>query len=232
MTRDALLALGTRAWAGRGVWSVAAFLFPTVAIVKDESVALAMLLFVTETLCASALLAVRLRVSRWMPTGDDTARRRLHDVRQVLLYFVTPFSLACGVMLGAVTLIEAQNGRGTFDWALFVDRTRWMAAMLFASAVLDSAIAPVRSVHWLETGVAWQGSRTAVLFLCVLLGWPVMLWTGTTQGFFWIFFGLRLLTDLGSLKPGERERIRAQMFGEAHVPTLAPLDTAPENHYR
>jgi hypothetical protein len=72
-------------------------------------------------------------------------------------------------------------------------------------------------VTWLETGVAWQGSRTAVLFLCVLLGWPLMLFTGTTQSFFWIFFALRLLSDFGSLKPGERERIRTTMFGDAYL---------------
>jgi len=47
-----------------------------------------------------------------------------------------------------------------------------------------------------------------------------MLFTGTTQSFFWVFFGLRLLSDLGSLKPGERERIRAQMFGEPFNPGI------------
>ena len=47
-----------------------------------------------------------------------------------------------------------------------------------------------------------------------------MLFTGTTQAFFWIFFGLRLLSDFGSLRPAERERIRAQMFGEPYAPTV------------
>ena len=221
MTRAGLLSLGTRFGAGHGVRSIVAFLFPTLAIVKDDSVTLAMLLFLAETLCASALLGARLLGSRRALAGDDGARRRLHDVGRMLLIFVTPFSLACAVMLSAVTLIEVDKGRSTFDVALFAQRVRWMVTMLLASAVLDSIIAPVRSVHWLETGVAWQGSRTAVMFLCVLLGWPVMLFTGTTQAFFWIFFALRLLSDFGSLKPGERERIRAQLFGEPYTPRVA-----------
>ena len=74
------------------------------------------------------------------------------------------------------------------------------------------------------------------MILAVVLGWPVMLFTGTTQSFFWTFFGLRLLSDLGSLRPTERERIRAQMFGPPYAPgaresaVTAPgtaVDTAP-----
>lgn len=218
MARDALLSLGTRFGAGHGLWSIVAFIFPTLAIVKDDSVALAMLLFVMETLLASALLGVRVLVSRGAMAGDDRAWRRLGEVGKMLLIFVAPFSLVCAVMLGVVTLIEVDKGRATFDLSLLAERARWMATMLLASAVLDSLVAPVRSVQWLETGVAWQGSRTAVLFLCMLLGWPVMLFTGTTQAFFWVFFALRLISDAGSLRPGERERIRANMFGEAYVP--------------
>ena len=164
------LSLGTRFNAGHGLWSIVAFIFPTVAIVKDDSVGLAMLLFVVETLLASALLAARLLIPRRAMSGDDDARRRLHEAGKVLLVFVTPFSLACAVMVGAATFIEVANGRADYEFWSYVDRARWMAGMLLASAVLDSVIAPVRSVHWLETGVAWQGSRTAVLFLCVLLG--------------------------------------------------------------
>ena len=209
--------LATRFGAGHGVWSLASFFFPAFAIVKDESVSLAMLLFLLETLLASALLAARVGVSRRVMRADPSAVRRLGEVLKILLLFVLPFSLGCAVLLGAVTFIEIDKVRATFDAAVHADRVKWMALTLLASAVLDSILAPVRSVNWLETGVAWQGSRTAVLFLCVLLGWPVMLFTGTTQAFFWIFFFLRLLSDFGSLKPGERERIRSTMFGEAHT---------------
>lgn len=197
---------------GHGLWSVAAFLFPTLAIVGDDSVVVAMLLFVMETLVAASLLAVRLAASRRGRRPDDAEALRLRQVARALLVFVGPFSLACAVMLSAVAFIEAAKGGIEIDLAVFFDRAKWMALALVASAVLDSLLAPVRSIHWLETGVAWQGSRTAVLFLAVLLGWPVMLFTGTSQSFLWIFFALRLLSDLGSLRPGERERIRAQMF--------------------
>lgn len=220
MAHPALSSLATRFGAGHGLWSIVAFLFPTLAIVQDGSVAVAMLLFLTETLIASALLAARLGVSMRVLGRDRAARQRLREIGKVLLIFVTPFSLACAVMLGVVTFIEVDKGRATFDAAQFADRVRWMGTMLLASAVLDSVLAPVRSVQWLETSVAWQGSRTAVMFLCVLLGWPVMLFTGTTGGFFWIFFALRLLSDLGSLKSGERERIRTNMFGEPHRPSI------------
>ena len=147
-------------------------------------------------------------------------------------------------MFGAVAFIEFAKGRLRLRFWSFGERASWMAGMLLASAVIDSLIAPVRSVQWIETGVAWQGSRTAVMTLCLMLGWPVMLFSGTSQGFFWIFFALRLLSDLGGLRPGERERIRANMFGEQaghqlmgpgerirhQAPTLAHPRAALQNH--
>ncbi len=225
MSSHVLQSLVGRLGAGRGLWAFTAFLFPTLAIVEDDSVALAMLLFVGETLLASALLGVRVMTSRRAHVADAPAAWRLHEAWRVLLFFVGPFSLACAVMLSAVTAIEASKGGLHLDLGAFLDRGKWMALMLVASVVIDTLIAPVRSVHWLETSVAWQGSRTAVMFLSVLVGWPFMLFFGTTQAFFWVFFALRLLADLGSLAPGERERIRAQMFGEPYAVPRA-LDTA------
>jgi len=218
MARQALLSLGTRFSAGHGLWSLVACFFPAAALIKDDSVAMAMLLFLLETLMAAALLVVRLSTSRRAARDDHEARRRLGEAIRMVQFFVLPFSLGCAVLLGVVTFIEVEKGRAAFDVASHLDRAKWMALALLASACLDSIIAPIRSVTWLETGVSWQGSRTAVMILVVLLGWPVMLFTGTTQSFFWVFFGLRLLSDLGSLKPGELERIRAQMFGEAYTP--------------
>ncbi len=218
MASHVLQTIGARLGAGRGLWAFVAFLFPTLAVVRDDSVALAMLLFVAETLLASALLGVRVAASRRAHGSDVTAAYRLHEAWRVLLIFVGPFSLACAFMLGAVTAIEASKGGIHVDLAAFLDRGKWMALLLVASVAIDTLVAPVRSVHWLETSVAWQGSRTAVMFLAVLVGWPFMLFTGTTQAFFWIFFALRLLTDIGSLQPGERERIRTQMFGEPYAP--------------
>ena len=219
--RQALVHLATRVGAGQGLWSLAAFLFPTLALVRDESVALAMLLFSSETLIASGLLLARLWIARRHAEEQD-ARRRLTEVHRLLVVLVLPFTAVCIVMVAAVTLIEHGN-RGGLDGVgtLFVERGRWMALMLVAAATLDTLIAPVRSVHWLEIGASWQWSRTAVFFLTVLLGWPVMLYTGTTQGFFWIFFGFRLLSDLGTLMPGERERIRKTTFGEPFTPAMS-----------
>jgi hypothetical protein len=218
MAHPVLGSLATRFGAGHGLWSIVAFLFPMLAVVKDDSVAMAMLLFLLETLMASAVLVVRLSASRRAARDDHEARRRLGEAIRMVQFFVLPFSLGCAVLLGAVTFIEVEKGRAAFDAASHLDRAKWMTLSLFASAGLDSIIAPIRSVTWLETGVSWQGSRTAVMILVVLLGWPVMLFTGTTQSFFWTFFGLRLLSDLGSLRPAERERIRAQMFGEPFNP--------------
>ena len=45
MASHVLGAIGARLGAGRGLWSFVAFLFPTLAVVRDDSVALAMLLF-------------------------------------------------------------------------------------------------------------------------------------------------------------------------------------------
>lgn len=226
MSRHALLSIGTRFSAGHGLWSLVAFFFPAAALIRDDSVAMAMLLFLLETLMASALLVIRLSVSRRAARDDHEARRRLREAIRVVQFFVLPFSLGCAVLLGAVAFIEVDKGRATFDIASHLDRAKWMALSLLASACLDSAIAPIRSVTWLETGVSWQGSRTAVMVLVVLLGWPVMLFTGTTQAFFWIFFGLRLLSDAGSMRASERERIREQLFGPAYVPIASALDAS------
>ncbi len=223
MASHVLQSLAVRLGGGRSLWAVAAFLFPTLAIVKDDSVALAMLLFVGETLLASALLAIRVMVSRRASHTQPGAASRLHEAWRVLLFFVGPFSLACAFMLAVVTFIETSNGGLQVDMRAFLDRAAWMALALLASAVIESLLAPVRTVHWIESGISWQGSRTAVLFLAVLVGWPVMLVTGTTQGFFWIFFMLRLLSDLGSLRASERERIRARIFGEPYVPGASAL---------
>ena len=54
MASHAWQALGPRFGAGHGLWSVVSFFFPALAIVKDESVSLAMLLFLLETRRSSA----------------------------------------------------------------------------------------------------------------------------------------------------------------------------------
>lgn len=226
------MSLGLRANAGHGVWAVIAFLFPVVATVHDDSVILAILLFVLETLLASAVLLVR-TLGRRGGSDDDHGRRRLHEARRVLQLFVAPFSLGCIFMFATVALIEYSKGRLPVEGVgLLRERASWMAGMLLASALLDTLIAPVRSVQWLETAIAWQSSRTAVMTVVLMLGWPVMLFTGSSHGFFWVFFTLRLLSDAGSLRGSERERIRERMFGSPYVPgaqasAVAGAATAP-----
>jgi hypothetical protein len=227
MARPIATAMLGRLGAGRGAWSIAAFLFPTLALVEDGRVAIAMLLFVMETLLASALLGARIFVASRASHVEPDAQARLREIRRLLLILVLPFSLVCGVMLGAVTLIEhANTGRFEGQAATFVSRASWMAGVLLASAVLDAVVAPVRSVPWLEATAAWQWSRTAVLFLTMLIGWPVMLFSGTSQAFAWIFFAFRLLTDVATLMPGERERIRGVVFGGPREPDLTTRDVA------
>jgi hypothetical protein len=213
VAQQLLSSIAVRVGAGHGLWTIAAFLFPTLAIIRDDSVILAILLFVLETLLASLVLAARTLVAVRGGAHDGEAGRRVTEARRVLLFFVAPFGLGCMVMFAAVALIEYTNGRLPVEGlGLFRERATWMATMLLASAALDTLIAPVRSVQWLETAVAWQGSRTSVMTLVLLVGWPVILVTGTSQGFFWVFFAFRLLSDVGSLWPGQREQIRARMF--------------------
>ncbi len=110
MARQALLSLGTRFGAGHGLWSIVAFLFPMLAVVKDDSVGMAMLLFLLETLMASALLVVRLSASRRAARDDHEARRRLGEAIRMVQFFVLPFSLGCAMLLGVVTFIEVAEG--------------------------------------------------------------------------------------------------------------------------
>ena len=42
---------------------------------------------------------------------------------------------------------------------------------------------------WLESAAAWQGSRTSVLVIGFLVGTPFMLWCGNSQAYFWVWFG-------------------------------------------
>lgn len=206
----------SRLGVGQALWAAAAFFFPTLAVVRDESVGVAMLLFLLETLLMSALLAVRVGVARRQ--AQPAAAERLVHVRRVLQFFVAPFGLATAAMFGAVVAIEGAKGRLPPDtFATLMDRASWMAVMLAAGAALDAITSPVRSVGWLESAVSWQASRTSVMTLVLFIGWPIMLATGSSQAYFWVFFAFRLLCDLGSLASRERERIRERTFGPPFV---------------
>ena len=86
------------------------------AVVKDDSVGMAMLLFLLETLMASALLVVRLSASRRAMRDDHEARRRLGEAIRMVQFFVLPFSLGCAMLLGVVTFIEVERGAPPSTW--------------------------------------------------------------------------------------------------------------------
>ena len=220
MTSTAGQSLGARfgAQAGSGVWTSASFLFPALSVWHDASVALAMVLFVLETLLASALLGVRIAFARRAAPREDDASRRLAKAARLLVQLVLPFSLVPGVLLLGYASIDAQHGRLDIGLDGYVERARWMGLVLLGGAVLDSLLAPVRSVTWLESAAAWQASRTSVIVIAFLIGTPIMLWSGNSQGYFWSWFGLRAFSDLNALRPSERERLRLHFLGpEAQV---------------
>ena len=219
MTSTAGQTLGARvgAQAGAGVWTSASFLFPALSVWHDASVALAMVLFVLETLLASTLLGVRIALAR-RGVHDHDAAGRLRKVARLLLQLVLPFSLVPGVLLLGYASIDAQQGRLSVDVDGYAERARWMGTVLLGGAVLDSLLAPVRSVTWIESAAAWQASRTSVIVIAFLIGTPIMLWSGNSQGYFWAWFGLRLFSDVNALRPSERERLRLHFLGpEAKV---------------
>jgi hypothetical protein len=212
MALQSALSQGVRAIAGRGVWVGTSFAFPALALFKDDSVALAMVLFILETLLGSAILAVRLRLARRASTEPE-ASARVGKALRLLGEFVLPFSVVPCFLLIAFTAIDAQRVDVWAWYATYASRAQGMALLLVAGAVLDTLIAPVRTVMWLETAAAWQASRTSVLVLAFMLGVPVMILKNTTQGFFWAYFGLRLFSDINGLRPDERERLRVHFLG-------------------
>ena len=212
MTLQSALSLGARAIAGRGLWVGTSFAFPALALFKDDSVALAMVLFILETLLGSAVLVVRMRGAR-RATSEPDAAARIGKAMRLLGEFVLPFSLVPCILLVAFTALDAERVDLRTWYATYASRAQGMALLLLAGAALDSLIAPVRTVAWLETAAAWQASRTSVLVLAFLLGVPVMIATSSTQGFFWAYFGLRLFGDLNGMRPSERERLRTHFLG-------------------
>ncbi|BCS34578.1 hypothetical protein TBR22_A38060 [Luteitalea sp. TBR-22] len=196
--------------AGRGLWSIVAFVFPSAALVQGEHYGIAVLLFVAETAIALALLGVRLAIAWRASAAEPEVRARLKRTRRsvpgALLMILV--GLVWGVGFAGVAL-----GLSPPDDLLdtMMARARPMVGGLLLAAILDTVVAPVRSPAWLETGIAWQASRASVVIVSILIGLPIAYFFGG-QGMLWSFLGLRLFADLGGMKPGERERIRATMF--------------------
>lgn len=210
MAREALVSLGVRSLAGRGLWGLVAFVFPSLAAVEQDGAAAAVLLYLTETVVALAILLLRLQVA-WRASGDDEpTRARLSRTRQgvggVLLMILVCLVWGLG-LVGYLTVMSEARA----VWATFIERSGPMIAMLLLAALLDTIVAPVRTPAWLETGFAWQASRSSIVVVSMLVGGPLAFWFGA-PALVWSFLALRLLADLGGLRRSERERIRAQMF--------------------
>ena len=89
-----------------------------------------------------------------------------------------------------------------------------MALALIGGAVLDSLLAPVRTVTWSSSWL--RGRRavgTSVLVIAFLVGTPYMVWSGHSQAYFWIWVVLRLFSDVNTLRLSERERLRLHFLG-------------------
>lgn len=221
MPRDALLALGTRASAGRGLWSVVSFAVPSASLLDEEHYGVAVLLFVAETLIALALLGVRLTVA-WRASADELAvRDRLRKTRRNIpgVLVMTAVGLVWATAMAALTLgVQPPDDL----LGVLAGRLQPLALGLLAAALLDTIIAPVRSPVWLETGIAWQASRASVVLASILFGLPFAAYFGVSA-LLWSFLGLRLIADLGGMTRGERERIRSLTFdsgGSADSRTL------------
>ena len=156
---------------------------------------------------------MRVLLARRVAADTPETRSRLDKALRLLLQMVLPFSLVPGVLLLGYAAIDGQQGRLDIGFDDYLERARWMAIMLFGGALLDTVMAPVRSVDWLESAAAWQGSRTSVLVIGFLVGTPLMLWFGNSQAYLWPWMALRLFADLNGLRPSERERLRLHLLG-------------------
>ena len=224
MARDVIGSLGARAFAGRGLWGIAAFLFPSLAAVEQDGAAAAVSLYLTETAVALAILWFRLQVALRASRDDAPTHARLTRTRRglpgVLLMILVCLVWGVG-LVGYLTVMSEPRA----VWATFVERSGPMVAALLLAALLDTIVAPVRTPAWLETGFAWQASRSSVVVVSMLIGVPLAFWLGP-PALVWSFLGLRLVADLGGLRRSERERIRANMFDGPAVPDPAARSTA------
>ncbi len=209
------LAAWARGVAGGAVWSGTALVVPAIAVIRDHQVALAIVLFAMETVLASAILRFRIaRALHGMPF-DTEASARLRAARGAA-GTAAAFSLGSGgLVLVFFLAYDLQAAQLPAVAAALVPWITWMVAGLLAGAILDSFLAPVGSVAWLETSAAWQFRRIAAPAFAYLPGALLTAWMGTSQGFLWPWFVVRAFTDITALSPGAREQTRSVVFGLA-----------------
>ncbi len=173
-----------------------------------------MVLYVVETLLGSSILTVRIALR---PARGCEARTRMRgSARPLRLLFqmVLPFSLVPGVLLLGYAAIDVQQGRLVADVDGYLERARWMAIMLLGGAVLDSLLAPVRTVDMARVrgGVAGEphvGARDRA-------SWSARRscsGAATRRPTSGPGSALRLFSDVNALRPSERERLRLHFLG-------------------
>jgi hypothetical protein len=199
---------------GQTLWTIATGAVPSLSLLAGEPLWIAAALFWAETILASVVVGARVAI-RWRQArqrGADSERRHLGEVGRLLGLLVGGFNATLGVIGGGILLIGVLNA--TFpvdDVRMLGDRLRMLAIGLACAAVYDTLVAPTHSIRWLQSVAAWQWSRTAVLFVGLVVGALAGVLFGERWAL-WGFLSIRVLTDLGALRGSERERIRAQVF--------------------
>lgn len=217
MALGAAFAAFLRLRGGQTLWTVATGAVPSLSLLSGEPLWIAVVLFWAETALATLLVGARV-AWRWQAArraGDEAGRRALADVGRLLSLLVGGFNLTLGV-IGGVVLFGMLGDEAVTPEAIAqcVARLQSLAVALLAAACYDTLLAPTSSVRWLQGVAAWQWSRTAVLFFGLAVAGLAGLAVGE-RGALWGFLAVRVLTDLGALRASERERIRAQVFGDA-----------------
>jgi hypothetical protein len=217
-------ALGTwaRSVAGQAVWSGASLLVPAFAILRDGSVALAVALYGIETVVGAAVLATRIRGTRrsLSPGAEDATR--LAAARSLLATTMFFSLVLSALLLVFFYAYDLEPGGLRAVTASVGSRASWLVAAVLAGACLDALLAPVRSVAWLESAAAWQARRLAAPALAYLPGVALTAWQGTSQGFLWPWFLLRLWVDFAGLFPHQREVARREFLGPQRDRTSPP----------
>ena len=200
-----------------------------------------MVLFVLETLLASALLGVAHRLRPTSGARPATRPRRLRQGARLLLQLVLPFSLVPGVLLLGYAAIDAQQGPALRSMSTAMpERARWMAMFCWGAPCWTRCWRRCVRSTWIESAAAWQASRTSVMVIAFLIGTPLMLWSGNSQGYFWVWFGLRLFsrrqraaavrarTPAAALPRAGREGVRLSASPVAGARSARPV-SAPDH---
>jgi hypothetical protein len=209
-----------RGQVGETVRTGAAILFPSFVVLNDHYPELAILLYLAETGMSSMVLLARTLASlhttrRALAAGVAGVRDR-HVSQLLKARELTTWTVVVAVaVLPLLTMGVLATREG--EWGprldLLADRTKWMALVVLASAVLDSLIAPVRSMTWLQSSVGAQLTRLIVLHPTVMVGFALYSVTKSTLGLVGIFVTLRLILDLWHWRTASRVYVRRRSFG-------------------